>query len=69
MLNTQCFFSFVQKEGEALSRRNGELEATVRKLRAAARDVNAERERLAARIHTLESQVRLNADDRKRQRV
>ena len=50
-------FCCLQKEGEALSRRNGELEATVRKLRSAARDVDSERERLMARIQTLEAQA------------
>ena len=40
-----------------MSRRNGELEATVRKLRSAARDVDSERERLMARIQILETQA------------
>lgn len=39
-----------QTEGEALSRKNGELEAAVRKLRVAAKEHEAERERLQARL-------------------
>ena len=41
---------FLQAEGEVLSRRNGELEATVRKLRATSRESEADRERLQARL-------------------
>lgn len=44
-------------EGEALSRRSGELEATVRRLRTAARDGDAERERLTARLAALEASL------------
>lgn len=47
----------MQAEGEALSRRSGELEATVRRLRAAARDGDAERERLTARLAALEASL------------
>jgi len=46
-----------QTEGEVLSRRNGELEATLRRARAGARDADAERERLAARLAALEASL------------
>ena len=46
-----------QAEGKSLSRRNGELEATARKLRSVHRDMEGERDRLMARIQTLEAQV------------
>ena len=41
-----------QLEGEVLARKNGELDAVVRKLRAVQREGEAERERLAARLAT-----------------
>ena len=47
----------MQAEGEGLSRKNGELEATVRKLRAAVRDAEQERERYQGRTNALESQL------------
>lgn len=47
----------LQAEGKSLSRRNGELEATVRKLRSVQRDMEGERDRLLSRIQALESQV------------
>jgi hypothetical protein len=51
----------VQAEGEALSRKNGELEATVRKLRSSLRDAELERDRLSTRVQALESQAGLGA--------
>ena len=48
----------LQGEGEKLARKNGELEAALRRVRAANRDSDAERDRLAARITSLESQAR-----------
>ncbi|GAB4819793.1 hypothetical protein N2152v2_006839 [Parachlorella kessleri] len=47
----------LQREGEKLSRRNGELEATTRKLRAQLRDAESERDRLAGRVEGLEVQL------------
>ena len=47
-----------QGEGEKLARKNGELEAALRRVRAANRDSDAERDRMAARIASLESQAR-----------
>ena len=47
----------LQAEGEKLSRKNGELEATVRKLRHASRDVEQDRERQQTRMAALESQL------------
>lgn len=49
---------WLQGEGEQLARKNGELEAALRRVRAANRDSDAERDRLAARIASLESQAR-----------
>ena len=46
-----------QAEGKSLSRRNGELEATVRKMRSVHRDMEGERDRLMSRIQALEAQV------------
>ena len=46
-----------REEGETLSRRNGELEAQVRKMRSAERESEAERGKLAARIASLEDQL------------
>jgi hypothetical protein len=48
---------WLQDEGEKLARKNGELEAALRRVRAANRDSDAERDRLAARIASLESQA------------
>lgn len=44
-------------EGDALSRKAGDLETTVRKLRSSLRDVEAERDKLTARVKALESQL------------
>ncbi len=41
-------------EGEALARKNGELEATLRKVRAAAKDAEAARDRAVARAAAAE---------------
>lgn len=46
-----------QAEGEALARKNGELEATVRKLRAAVRQLETERDRTAGRLAALEASL------------
>ncbi|KAK9797071.1 hypothetical protein WJX73_002474 [Symbiochloris irregularis] len=51
------YIATLQEEGEGLSRKNGELEAVVRKLRASTRDLEQERERLQARYAALESQL------------
>ncbi|KAK9807806.1 hypothetical protein WJX72_009986 [[Myrmecia] bisecta] len=47
----------LQAEGEALARKNGELEAMLRKLRTSSREQDAERERLAGRVQSLEAQL------------
>lgn len=52
----------LQAEGEALSRKNGELEAIARKLRAAARDTDQERDRLLTRMAALEGQLAQEQD-------
>jgi Tfp pilus assembly protein FimV len=44
-----------QAEGEALSRKNGELEATMRKLRGSLREAETERERAATRLASAEA--------------
>lgn len=55
-LNSICTFqtrqetSLLQKEGEALARKNGELEANLRKLRAGSQEGEAERVRLLNRL-------------------
>lgn len=46
-----------QAEGEALARKNGELEATVRKLRASVRQLETERDRTAGRLAALEASL------------
>ena len=47
----------LQEEGINLKRRNGELEAAVRKLRAATRDSEAEHNRVLSQVQQLESQL------------
>ena len=47
----------LQEEGISLKRRNGELEAAVRKLRAATRDSEAEHNRVLSQVQQLESQL------------
>jgi len=49
--------SIQQDEGEALARKNGELEAALRRTRAACRESDAEADRLAGRAGALEAQV------------
>ena len=46
-----------QEDGLNLARRNDELEGSVRKLRAAARESEAEHKRLLSRVQQLESQL------------
>lgn len=53
----------LQAEGEKLSRRNGELEATVRRLRGSLRETETERDRLLGRSQGLEEQL-LQEQDR-----
>ncbi len=47
----------LQEEGLSLAKRNGELEAAVRKLRAAGRDSEAEHQRVMSQVQQLESQL------------
>jgi hypothetical protein len=47
----------LQHEGEALARKNGELEATVRKLRISNREMEAECEKAHSRFSCLEKSV------------
>lgn len=47
----------LRAEGETLSRKNGELDVQVRKLRSSEREREAERDRLAGRVQALEAQV------------
>ncbi|BDA46997.1 probable TATA element modulatory factor [Coccomyxa sp. Obi] len=51
------YISSLQAEGEALARKNGELEATVRKLRASVRQLETERDRTAGRLAALEASL------------
>ena len=53
----------LQAEGEKLSRRNGELEATARRLRGSLRETETERDRLLGRSQGLEEQL-LREQDR-----
>lgn len=53
-----CSCRCLQSEGEKLAQKNGELEASLRRVRAANRESDAERDRLTARVASLESQVR-----------
>ena len=53
----------LQAEGEKLSRRNGELEATARRLRGSLRETETERDRLLGRSQSLEEQL-LQEQDR-----
>lgn len=46
-----------QAEGEALARKNGELEAMVRKLRTNVRQLETERDRTAGRLAALEASL------------
>lgn len=48
-----------QAEGEALARRNGELDAGLRRARANARQAEGDRDRLSQRVAALDRQVRL----------
>ena len=52
-----------REEGDNLSRKNGELEAAVRKLRSGGHDLEDERDKLATRVKALESQL-LEAQER-----
>ena len=47
----------LQSEGEALARRNGELEAALRRVRAAARESDAGADRNSQRVIALEDQA------------
>ncbi|MEW5302309.1 MAG: hypothetical protein WDW36_005109 [Sanguina aurantia] len=53
----------LREEGEALSKKNGELEAAVRRSRASTRDLEADREKLTARVRALEAQL-LDTEER-----
>ena len=44
-------------EGVNLSKKNGDLEAGLRKLRSSSRDVESERDKLLARVKALEQQL------------
>lgn len=55
--NRHGMSSVQQDEGEALARKNGELEAALRRTRAACRESDAEADRLAGRAEALEAQV------------
>ena len=62
-LETHVCAMALQAEGEKLSRRNGELEATARRLRGSLRETEAERDRLLGRSQGLEEQL-LQEQDR-----
>ncbi len=47
----------LQAEGETMSRKNNELEGTLRKLRSQARKLESERDRLAGRLASLEASL------------
>ena len=47
----------VQAEGETMSRKNNELEGTLRKLRSQGRKLESERDRLAGRLASLEASL------------
>ena len=49
--------ALTQEEGLGLAKRNSELEAAARKLRGAARDSDAEHQRLLSRVQNLEVQL------------
>jgi predicted nucleic acid-binding Zn-ribbon protein len=49
--------SCLQAEGQNLARKNGELEAAVRKLRSSVRLLETERDRAAARMTALEGSL------------
>ncbi|EIE21880.1 hypothetical protein COCSUDRAFT_47970 [Coccomyxa subellipsoidea C-169] len=51
------YISSLQAEGETLARKNGELEATVRKLRTSTRQLETERDRTAGRLAALEASL------------
>ena len=53
----------LSEEGETLSKKNGEQESALRKLRQANKDLEAEKEKLAARLKSLETLL-LEANDR-----
>lgn len=48
---------WVQAEGLSLAKRNGELEAVARRLKAAARGSGAEHQRMLSRVEQLESEL------------
>ena len=47
----------MQEEGLTLAKRNGELEAVARRLKAAARASEAEHQRISSRVEQLESEL------------
>ena len=49
--------SCIQAEGEAMARKNGELEGAMRKVRSQVRKLESDRDRLASRLATLESSL------------
>ena len=52
----------MQEEGDRLSRRSAEAEATLKRLRGSTREADAERDRTAARMAALEAQLSQQAE-------
>eukprot|EP00798_Chlamydomonas_sp_ICE-L_P022814 gene22814-29985_t len=55
--NLENAIASLKKEGDTLSRKNGELEGASRKLRSTNRDLEVENEKLSARVKLLETQL------------
>ena len=56
-MHTACTKCWMQAEGEVMSRKNGELEGALRKVRTQVRKLESDRDRLASRLASLESSL------------